>query len=306
MSSELWVPEPRDLPSGRLGARARHLRAEIARQPVARFADRGRLVAAVAIVVALAAALLATPAFGLRDRIVNLFAVEHPERQRPPELIQRYFRNMYDARPDESTGVVASKARVAIRLAIPGYGHETLWVAPTRAGGYCSNVGCNRTRSTRFEVQMQIAGPTSTNSQPMPGSRDQHVFFVGDTSLPKARGIAIRFEDGDVEHSPLVWVSKPIDAGFFIYVLPKEHWKVGRRPVALVVEDAKGKHLARNKEAAGYFRDSQLKGFAPPPAGSSWLWYGLPPAVATLAAAALVAWRRRRTADGIQEDANRT
>ncbi|MFL5922028.1 MAG: hypothetical protein ACJ75Q_04560 [Gaiellaceae bacterium] len=294
MSSELSAPPPRDLPLGRLAARAQHLRAEIARQPVGRFADRKRLVAAVAIVVALAAALLATPAFGLRDRIVNLFAVEQPERQRPPELIQRYFRNMYDARPDESTGVVASKARVAIRLAIPGYGHKTLWVAPTRAGGYCSNVGCNRTRSTPFEVQMQIAGPTSVNSSPMAGSRDQHVFLLGDTSLQKARGITIRFEDGGFERTPLVWVSKPIDAGFFLYLLPKSHWKPGERPIAIEVDDAKGRTLARDYRIAGYFIESQLAGLAPPPKELNRLWLLLPFAVALLTAATLVDWRRRR------------
>ena len=151
MSSELWIPSPRDLPSGRLAARAQHLRSEIGRQPRPG-AGRRRLIAVAALVVVTAAALLATPAFGLRDRIVNLFAAEQPERTRPPELIQRLFENMSDARPNESTGVVAGKARIAIRLAIPGFGHKTLWVAPTRAGGFCSNVGCNRTRSKPFET----------------------------------------------------------------------------------------------------------------------------------------------------------
>ena len=295
MRSALWVPPRRDLPGGRLAARAQHLRAEIARQPVRRFADRRRLVAAVVILVALAAALLATPAFGLRDRIVNLFAAEHPQRQRPPELIQRLFENMYDARPNESTGVVAGKARIAIRLAIPGYGHQTLWVAPTRAGGYCSNVGCNRTRSRPFEMTMSIAGPTSTNSSPVPGSRDQHVFFYGDTSLRKARGIVIRFEDGSFDRTPLVWVSKPIDAGFFLYLLPKSHWKPGKRPITIEVDDANGHPLARDYRVAGYFLDSQRTGFAPPPKELNRLWLLLPLVAALLTAATLVAWRRRKS-----------
>jgi hypothetical protein len=292
MSSELWIPSSRDLPSGRLAARAQHLRAEIAREPRAAV-GRKRLVAAAALVVVVAAALLATPAFGLRDRIVQLFATEEPER-RPPELIQRYFENMYDARPDESTGVVAGKARVAIRLAIPGFGHKTLWVAPTRAGGYCSNVGCNRTRSRPFEMAMLISGPTSTNSQPMPGSRDQHVFLPGDTSLPKARGITIRFEDGGFERAPLVWVSKPIDAGFFLYLLPKSHWKPGERPIMIEVDDAKGRTLARDYRIAGYFIESQLAGLAPPPKGFNRLWLLLPLAGVLLTAGILVTWRTQR------------
>jgi hypothetical protein len=294
MSSELWVPEPRDLPSGRLAARARHLHAEISREPGAG-AGRRRLIAAAALVVVIATALLATPAFGLRDRIVKLFTAEQPEPRRPPELIQRYFRNMFDARPGESTGVVASKARVAIRLAIPGYGHQTLWVAPTRAGGYCSNVGCNRTRGRPFEMTMSIAGPTSTNSSPVPGSRDQHVFLYGDTSLRRARGIAIQFEDGSFERTPLVWVSKPIDAGFFLYLLPKSHWKPGKRPITIEVDDAKGHPLARDYRVAGYFLDAQRTGLVPPPKELNRLWLLLLLAAPLLTAATLVVWRRRRS-----------
>ena len=293
MSSEFWIPPSRDLPSGRTAARAQHLRAEIAQGPRAG-TGRKRLAAAAALVVVVAAALLATPAFGLRDRIVNLFAVEQPERQRPPQLIKRLFENMFDARPNESTGVVADKARVAIRLAIPGYGHQTLWVAPTRAGGYCSNVGCNRTRSTPFRVQMQIAGPTSTNSSPQPGSSNQHVFILGDTSIPKARGIAIQFEDGSFERTPLVWVSKPIDAGFFLYVLPKSHWKPGKRPVAVVAEDTQGQRLAGDAQVGSWFRDAQRSGIAPPPKEFNRLWLIVPFAAALLVAAALLAWRRLR------------
>ena len=295
MSSELWIPPPRDLPSGRFAARAQHLRAEIAREP-RMGADRRRLVAIATLVVVAAAALLATPAFGLRDRIVNLFAAEQPERQRPPELIQRYFENMYDARPNESTGVVAGKARIAIRLAIPGFGHKTLWVAPTRAGGFCSNVGCNRTRSKPFETQLEIGGPTSTNSQPIPGSRDQTVFFQGETILPKTRGIAVRFEDGSFERTPLVWVSKPIDAGFFLYLLPKSHWKPGKRPIAVVAEDAQGHRLAGDDQVGSWFRDAQRSGLAPPPKEFNRLWLIVPFAAALFAAAALLAWRRVLTA----------
>ena len=293
MSSELWIPPPRDLPSGRFAARAQHLRAEIAREPRAG-TGRKRLVAAAALVVVIAAALLATPAFGLRNRIVNLFAAEQPERQRPPELIQRLFENMFDARPNESTGVVAGKARVAIRLAIPGYGHKTLWVAPTRAGGFCSNVGCNRTRSKPFETTLEIGGPTSTNSAPQLGSSNQTVFILGDTTYRNARALAISFEDGSSERTPLVWVSKPIDAGFFLYLLPKSHWKPGKRPTAVGVEDGQGHWLARDDQVGSWFRDVQRSGLAPPPKEFNRLWLIVPFAAALLAGAALLAWRRLR------------
>ena len=291
MSSELWIPPHRDLPPGRLAVRTQHLRAEIARKQAAQPARQLRVAALVALVLALATALLATPAFGLRDRIAHLFAAERSEPKPPPALIRRFFKNMYDARPDDATGVIPARARVAIRLSIPGFGHKTLWVAPTRAGGYCSNIGCNRTRRPRFEATMEIAGPTST-TQLLPGSGNQHVFFLGDTTIRAAR-LEIRFEDGGMERRPLVWVSNPIDAGFFLYLLPKSHWKPGERPVALALEDARGHELARDTRVAGYFAEAQLHGLAPAPKGLSRLWLIVPLAAAIVAAAALLAWRRR-------------
>jgi hypothetical protein len=39
----------------------------------------------------------------------------------------------------------------------------------------------------------------------------------GDTLLRGAARVEIRFEDGKVAVTPVVWVSKPIDAGFFVY-----------------------------------------------------------------------------------------
>ena len=119
------------------------------------------------------------------------------------------------------------------------------------------------------------------------------MFFQGDTTLPKARGIAIRFEDGSFERTPLVWVSKPIDAGFFLYLLPKSHWKPGKRPVAIEVEDARGQRLARDR-VGSWFRDAQRGGLAPPPKAFNRLWLLVPFAAALLAAAALLVWRRQR------------
>jgi hypothetical protein len=293
MSGELSIPPLRELPPGRLVQRIDHLRAELAgeQRPLGITRKRTALLAFGALL-ALAAALLATPAFGLRERVSHLFASD--KEQHPPALIQRLFRNMYDARPDEATGVIPGKARVAIRSAIPGFGHKTLWVAPTRAGGFCWSLRCNRTRRSRFQATLEITGPTSTNSSPRAGSADQHVFFVGATIIPAAHSVEMQFEDGDVEPIPLVWVSKPIDAGFFQYLLPRSHWKPGERPVALVVKDAAGRELARDTMIGAYFRESQRYGLAPPPKGLSHWWFLLA-VVPAIVLAGVMYWRRRVT-----------
>jgi hypothetical protein len=291
MSRELSIPPLRELPPGRLVRRAAHLRAELAREqqrPLGLTRSRTTLLAFAALL-ALTAALVATPAFGLRQRISHLFASE--KQQHPPELVQRLFRNMYDARPDDATGVIPGKARVAIRMAVPGFGHKTIWVAPTRAGGFCWSLRCNRIRKSRFQATIEIAGPTSTNSSPRAGSSDQHVFFMGSTIIPAAHSVQMRFENGDVEPIQLVWVSKPIDAGFFLYVLPRSHWKPGERPVALAVKDARGRALARDTKIGGFFRTAQRYGLAPPPKGLSRWWLLLAVIPAIVVGGAL--WRRR-------------
>jgi hypothetical protein len=103
VSSNALIPPLRELPPGRSAERARHLRAEIARQqrPVVAVPIRRRVLFAAVVTLALSGVLLATPAFGLRDRIVHLFAAD--DNKRPPQLIQRYFRNL-DVAPKHALG----------------------------------------------------------------------------------------------------------------------------------------------------------------------------------------------------------
>ena len=257
MNTESLVPPLRELPPGRLGRRAQHLRAEISGDEKYGV-GRTRAMAIAAAGLALLAVLLATPSFGLRDSIVHVFAAAN---QRPPELIQTYFKN------NGTTGVLPGKAREAIRLSIHGYGTKSLWVAPTRSGGYCTMFGCNPHRERPFDVSMEVTGPNS-KSPPRPGSRDLHVFIEGATPLRGAARVAIRFGDGNSVRTPLVRVPKPIGAGFFVYELPKDHWDAGKRPVSLAVESADGKELARDTKIVRYMRDGLAKMLAPPPAPS--------------------------------------
>jgi hypothetical protein len=254
MNVEHSIPPLRDLPPGRLEQRAEHLRAEVGSRRTRTYA----LAAAAAI--AILGVIVATPAFGLQGHIAHLFSSSN--QRRPPELIQRYFRNL-DVYPGGANGVIPSKARIAIEARVPSYGTKTIWVAPTRNGGFCSTTGCDRDRRMPFHTTLVISGPTSRNSQPMPHSSDVHVFLEGDTLIQGASRVAVQFEDLSWERTPLVWVSRPINAGFFLYELPKAHWKVGKRPIDFVVEDSHGKALAESSEAVGYFVQSQAYGLAP-------------------------------------------
>src|SRR5437764_820974 len=65
--------------------------------------------------------------------------------------------------------------------------------------------------------------------------------------------------------SPVVWVSAPIDAGFFGYEVPAAHWRVGSRPILLILRDADGNELRRDSSAfeVPAFRQGPSTGLAP-------------------------------------------
>jgi hypothetical protein len=290
--SELTIPPLRELPPARFAQRTQHLRAEIAGGRRAG-GPSPRLVAAVALVVLLGV-LLATPAFGLRDHVVHFFTGD----RRPPAVIVKRFENMNFAPPGGADPqVLAGKAREVMSVPVSGFGKWTVWVAPTKAGGFCTTHGrCVGDRSVPFDASLMVSGP-SGEDPPQWGSPDVHVVFDGYVDIDGAANLFIRFEDGSSSRIPLVWVTPPIDAGFFVYEVPKKHWKIGARPVAFVVEDAKGKELARETKAASYFPKLQKDGFAPPDAAdwhTNWLWLILVVPAVVVAAGLLLTWSRRR------------
>jgi hypothetical protein len=290
--SELTIPPLRELPPARFAQRTQHLRAEIAGGRRAG-GPSPRLVAAVALAVLLGV-LLATPALGLRDQVVHFFTGD----RRPPEVIVKMFENMNVTGPGVAEPhILAGKAREVMSVPISGYGKWTVWVAPTQAGGFCMTHGrCVGDRSIRFDATLVGTG-SSRGVSPQWGSPDVHVIFDGYVDVEGAADLFVRFEDGSSTRIPLVWVTPPIEAGFFVYEVPKKHWKIGARPVAFVIKDAKGKELARETKTASYFPELQKQGFAPPDAAdwhTNWLWLILVVPAAVLAAGLLLAWSRRR------------
>jgi hypothetical protein len=216
---------------------------------------RPRLVLAAAAV-ALGAA-LAAPAFGLGGKLVRLFESGQPA----PPRIQRSFASLdAGAPPGFRTGVVAAETR---KLALSQ--GVALWIAPTSAGGYCLFVAggggsCNTRRALEFWPTFSIGGRFSHHGV----IRSGPVLIDGSTTLKDAATVEIRFEDGASETVPVVWISEPIDAGFFGYDVPRSKWAVGHRPMLLVLRDADGHELRRDSSAfrAPSFRHGPSTGLA--------------------------------------------
>ena len=210
---------------------------------------------AIAAVIAGTAVLLATPALGLRGRVVQLFEESEPA----SEQLVRAFDTFNQGVPSNITtpGVIAEQTREVIRVAVAPGREAVMWVAPTERGTFCTLVGVRKvgtpgngggggcaSRQTAFSPGMTIPGPWSAAGEIL----RPPVLLYGSVLLERATAVEVQFEDGSPDEVPLVWVSEPIDGGFFVYSVPRAHWQEGRRPTALVVRDEDGHELARDKE----------------------------------------------------------
>jgi hypothetical protein len=194
----------------------------------------GLLAAALAVAIG-----LATPAFGLGDKVVRLFGGGEPA---PPRVEQSFATLDVGAPPGMKTGVIAEQTR---KIVLPN--GVALWIAPTKAGGFCLFVvggggGCDADRTLEFSPSFSIAGPITPDGVIRRGP----VLISGSTTLADAASVEIRFDDGDSTTVPVVWVSAPIGAGFFGYDVPAPHWATGHRPVLLILRDGDGKELRRD------------------------------------------------------------
>jgi hypothetical protein len=125
------------------------------------------------------------------------------------------------------------------------FGEQSLWVAPTRQGGFCTDWGggggCDRLGTVPLSVSWAIE-----RSGPMPGADktfgglpvvDQ---INGYVNARWADALEVRFEDGEVLKTPLLWVSKPIDVGFYVQTIPLRHRQPDHLISAVVALDREG------------------------------------------------------------------
>jgi hypothetical protein len=227
---------------------------------------RRRLVPAVAIAVLLVA-LIVTPAFGIGGFLLDLIGRTNVPfsggKSAPVDVKRNFFDLTLFSPPGMGPEAIASQARRVGVFRVRGR-ERILYVAPTRRGGYCwifaeAFGGCHATRP--------IAGPRRSQSgavnpwrlgvtwQGPPirltprGTRvasQQHTTQVGgDLRAASAHTLQVEYEDDSTGDIPFIYVSKPIDAGFFLYAIPSGHKRPGTRVRAVRVLDSEGNVLAR-------------------------------------------------------------
>jgi hypothetical protein len=201
------------------------------------------------------AALVAAPALGLRHEFINFF-----ESKPAPEPVRLQFARMdVGAPPGMETNVIAGETRRVMSARIDGKEH-VLYVAPTPEGGFClewtdASGGCWADRS-EYERKRMLIGGTWSLAQSGPVEYVPNV--SGEVIAPGTDRVQVEYQDGTADDVHLVWVSKPIDAGFFFFEVPKDHRVAGHAAIGLVARNADGDAIAREHFDYPYLRKRVL------------------------------------------------
>jgi hypothetical protein len=213
--------------------------AEVAGRAAALRRRRHRL--PLALAAALTVAVVATPALGLRGQVVRLFDHAQP----PPHRIVKAFSG-WNA-PSLRAGVQADRAFKVLEARVTPDRTAVLWVAPSRAGlcaimeidGPAGDSGCEEVGYDRLSLWVSLQGGVAPDGEILGGP----VLLYGSTGIDRADSLVLRFQDGDTVSVPLVWVTAPIDTGFFVYGVAERHWQPGHLPTTLTLLDSSGDEL---------------------------------------------------------------
>jgi hypothetical protein len=213
-----------------------------------------RLVLAVLVAVLLAT-LFATPAFGLLRNLVERIDLPFTGKT-APLVVKRNFDDFFSvgAPPGMDPRAISSETRRVFLFHASGSEH-VLYVAPTRGGGFCELFtdgfgGCRPVRTPPTDYPPPRPGEVNpfllSLTVQTEGAKPEHAILLGgDILAENAAHLTVEYEDGSSSRIPFVFVSKPIDAGFFFFEIPHGHVEPGTRASAVTVRGADGEVLAR-------------------------------------------------------------
>ena len=163
----------------------------------------------------------------------------YESRPEPPEIKKQFLDLAVGAPRGMNPRVLPAQAK-QITLVTPLNKKRIIWVAPTRGGGFCSvggmSGGCISKASERR------AGPVTVNGSLSEG-RDRVVRVQqvsGHVFSPKVSTLTLEFADGQSMPLPFVYITSPINAGFYALGVPSEHQQHGHWPTRVTARDAHG------------------------------------------------------------------
>ena len=216
-------------------------------------AARGRAVArphrrrlvAIALAVALVV-VLAAPALAYLLGWIGRHDVSYSQSKPAPNVVKKQFADLaIGAPPSMRPGVEAAYAREVGRFRVRGK-LRALWVAPTRSGGFCFTWeklwgGCLPRPSDRLRRPLD----TGWGGAVKLGEAPRTIMVSGTITGDTAARLELVYRDGKRTSIPFVYVSRPIDAGFFDLWIPESRQAGSGRPKEVVLYDRSGKVMAR-------------------------------------------------------------
>jgi hypothetical protein len=185
---------------------------------------RRRRIALIGLIATLAASAIALPALGLVGGPIDFWTTK-PARG----LVIRDFEKLKFAAPTDGAGVVPGATRRVYTFQTRD-GPYAVYATPAAHGGFCWGVqALGDTCVARKDPRVE---PLYSGFPPL-GSREPSL-VAGASRQPISRATLV-FQDGSIVNLPLVAVSKPIDAVFFLYDVPRTHWRRGRFPARVNV-----------------------------------------------------------------------
>lgn len=265
MTDNIAIPPLRDLPSGHLEARKQHLLNETAQAPhrprFSVLARRRWPVMAAAAAAVLAAVFVATPAWALVRDVLPFWG-----QPSAPSSVKVDFSRMNLGAPAGMSPQAVSGDTREIEQATIGGETKTLWVAPaTGRFDFCWLWGPNLAGSCGSSAQplgaLWMTVPAHDASQPaqttnIPANSGYPAngvpaWITGSAISPTVTDVVIRFSDGSSVHPHIVWVSAPINAGFFAYDIPSDRQSSQDHVTAIEAYDQNGKLVTKETGLVG-------------------------------------------------------
>jgi hypothetical protein len=192
---------------------------------------------ALPIAAALAAVLVGSALALYRDEIDFWSAPAAPER-----IVVEYeeMRVRAGAGIGFGANVIPGEARRVAFFELDGE-PRPLFVVPTEDGGFCARLHFTGTCGRIRPSEPSFGGGGLQSDQ---GTLD---WISGQFLDSEVRRIEVEYADGTTAHVPLVWVTEPIDAGFYALDVPPEHEAVDRRAAFVVAFDENGSEVARQE-----------------------------------------------------------
>jgi hypothetical protein len=237
----------------------------LGRAGVVRASRRRRLALVAAIVMgALAAVLVATPAWALVRDVLPFW--NQPSAPSSAKVVFSHMNRVPSGTPAGMSPQAVSGDAREIEQATIGGETKTLWVAPaTGRFDFCWVWGphlvgsCGSSAHPLGVTWTTIPAhdpsqPAQTTNFPANSGYPANgvpAWVLGSANSPAVSDVVIRFSNGSNVHPHIVWVSAPINAGFFAYDVPSDRQSSQDHVTAIEAYDENGKLVSKQTGLAG-------------------------------------------------------